>query len=323
MEKSGGQQGSNNGSKYLKIRPAIAPKPMLNVLKLLFNPTMKKSVNEQLNTSKNWVLPPRPRPGRKPNDEVKKEKKKKEEKEKKVVGVAGTAKVIQDDHTELKMVYLKKLKEQEMIQHYIEIITNQINELSFAKNGIITFDALNFWDLKNNKKSVDLLEANLDNINNINDLNKILNTSLQPPPNLIEENWLNSQINYYLDSRAKLKKKNQKVPSNQNCTTSNSTTIIPELLKPLPRSLDYLEFSDDLIIDSDFDNLIMDSNNNIIDDSVNLIDDESDMLGLVKIYDMKNFDDSQIVESNVKKRSKLNCGFCTNDTPCLCLGADI
>lgn len=43
---------------------------------------------------------------------------------------------------DLKGIYLNKLKEQELIRNYIDVINNQIKELNFVKNGVITFAAL-------------------------------------------------------------------------------------------------------------------------------------------------------------------------------------
>ena len=52
----------------------------------------------------------------------------------------------------MQMSYLSKLKEQEVIRNYIEVLTNQIKELSFVQNGVITFDALKSNVKYNNKK---------------------------------------------------------------------------------------------------------------------------------------------------------------------------
>lgn len=403
-------------SKYLKICPAIAPKPILsNLPKISFDPTItkKKPVNDNLmtslNTSKKWVLPPRPRPGRKPNNDelnmLKKKKVKKIDKKDPITTtntntntnttalptptttptMATATKSMLSNSTpsattqkqpidkslnELKLNYLKKLKEQELIRNYIEIITNQINELSFVKNGIITFDALKTQDIKmweKNVKKMDTLKNSdkdkleevihknqLESINNINDLNKFLNYSINcsnllnsvtkkssndsKDKNFNHDTWLNNQINYYLDIRSKFKQ-DGRANSNamlQNVNTNNridnSPIVVPELLKPLTRSFDddYFDFSsnDDLIIeDQDFDNLILDANIEPFGDSLNYMNDDSEINGLVKIYDLQNFDDNETnspaTDISVKKKSKLNCGFCSNDTPCLCLDAEI
>lgn len=48
----------------------------------------------------------------------------------------------------LKLYYLSKIKEQELVKNYIEVINKQIKELRFVQNGVITFDALNTNDKK-------------------------------------------------------------------------------------------------------------------------------------------------------------------------------
>lgn len=223
---------------------AVLPKPS-NSLKSTFNPNLnlhiknspsiklKQEVGMNINTSKKWVLPPRPRPGRKPvntddekdstttrdlhakvkqnqhtslqhhvpsdlnmslpstqnhpdasddsnsltqaskNDKVKLEKLKsdklkydkhkpeKSSKEKLAKEKTAREKVKNDkskiervkghprkndidpEVMNLKMVYLSKLKEQEFINNYIDIINNQIKQLTFIKNGYMTLDTLN------------------------------------------------------------------------------------------------------------------------------------------------------------------------------------
>ena len=84
----------------------------------------------------------------------------------------------------LKMSYLSKLKEQELMRNYIEVLTNQIKELSFVQNGVITFDALRTTakmspaSTMTSKRLTSTLTNSkidqLDSINNLNDLNKFL-----------------------------------------------------------------------------------------------------------------------------------------------------
>ncbi|CAK9435461.1 uncharacterized protein LODBEIA_P01880 [Lodderomyces beijingensis] len=85
--------------------------------------------------------------------------------------------------TELKISYLSKLKEQELMRNYIEVLTNQIKELSFVQNGVITFDALknnakyNQNGMTNKRLTTTMTNSKidqLDSINNLNDLNKFL-----------------------------------------------------------------------------------------------------------------------------------------------------
>jgi hypothetical protein len=302
--------------KYTKIQPAIAPKPVMPKPST-FSPIVTsktKSVHMQLscsdsviNTSKRWVLPPRPRPGRKPtSDEIKAKQAaklaspiiktepgiikspeelakgpstkrakvcKKEQDAKfpmlpiptdsttmrkakseavRENQMLDTAKVpipepsfpslkFADSKSEisnLKVSYLAKLKEQELIRNYIEVLSNQIKELSFVQNGVITFDALrNTPSLASNVKikkangnsfaNMPGANANppvpakpssydqLESINNLNDLNKFLGY-LTRSSNLIhsvtkkkkstdKDEALNNQINYYVDIRSKFK----------------------------------------------------------------------------------------------------------------------
>lgn len=201
---------------------AVLPKPSKN-LKSTFNPNMnlhvkhspsiklKQDVGLNINTTKKWVLPPRPRPGRKPvnldepedhksksqvtsptiiqphshqnttrtsdhqvlekkledgNQDTKLEKpkhkidkkcdksyKEKLFKEKLFKEKGGKDKPKPKPHGKkpetdpeimnLKMNYLSKLKEQELINNYIDIINNQIKQLTFIKNGYMTLDTLN------------------------------------------------------------------------------------------------------------------------------------------------------------------------------------
>lgn len=142
----------------------------------------------------------------------------------------------------MQMSYLSKLKEQEVIRNYIEVLTNQIKELSFVQNGVITFDALKSNVKYNNKKILtstttstgpgttgaggipttssssstsssksryDQLEA----INNLNDLNKFLNyltkssniiQSVKRNPGISSET-LNKQVDHYVEVRKKFK----------------------------------------------------------------------------------------------------------------------
>ena len=76
--------------KYPKIQPALAIKPKPVPIAVLPKPSnqpistfdpnsrttsLKNDISLNINTSKKWVLPPRPRPGRKPTEECPKRKK--------------------------------------------------------------------------------------------------------------------------------------------------------------------------------------------------------------------------------------------------------
>ncbi|RCK55028.1 hypothetical protein Cantr_03693 [Candida viswanathii] len=310
--------------KYHKIQPAIAPKPiasannknassqpskfnpiptgklslLMNLLTLAKNASNNGKDCSSLNTSRKWVLPPRPRPGRKPTHEAgatpenekktkgngtsvtkKKPKCKKEpvpavtpdllstpspsttgtptlskslsstpsdsKKSSSVSSSAATPAIPENASTsdqqlpdipiptidvdpktqllEMKMSYLSKLKEQELIRNYIEILTNQIKELGFIQNGVITFDALKS-NMKYNKipstvastSSTNARYDQLEAINNLNDLNKYLNY-LTKSSNIINSvkkknviegpdgDSIDHQIDHYLEIRNKFK----------------------------------------------------------------------------------------------------------------------
>ena len=318
--------------KYHKIQPAIAPKPissannknsqsqpskfnpiptgklslLINLLTLAKNGTGNKNDCSSLNTSRKWVLPPRPRPGRKPTHEnganpehdkksksngtsvtKKKPKCKKDSSSitpdllstpspstttttttatttpssKSLSSTPSTSKksslsatptipessgsipnepivpeipiptIDVDPKTqllEMKMSYLSKLKEQELIRNYVEILTNQIKELSFIQNGVITFDALKSNIKYNNKTPSTLTTSSTTNatnakydqleaINNLNDLNKYLNyltkssniiNSVKKKKNVLEgadSDSIDNQIDHYLEIRNKFK----------------------------------------------------------------------------------------------------------------------
>ena len=241
---------SHNQQKYHKIQPAaIKPKPVpiamlpKPVHKSYFDPTpnLKSSIQLNVNTSKKWVLPPRPRPGRKPtsghgddingqaltpalsqtqtqtltqspvsgqaqphavplasyNSKLSPKKKSKvtlEDENMKIISqlqqqfpninantlasaaavpvavplaagaisstdattgipIQATNQSVSTTVTSppitsnaiknLKIYYVSKIKEQELVKNYIEVINKQIKELKFVQNGVITFDALN------------------------------------------------------------------------------------------------------------------------------------------------------------------------------------
>ncbi|KAI3405774.2 hypothetical protein KGF56_001381 [Candida oxycetoniae] len=134
---------------------------------------------------------------------------------------------------DLKRSYLSKLKEQELMRNYIEILTNQIKELSFVQSGVITFDALktNAKYSPNGMSSKRLTTTltnsridQLDMINNLNDLNKFLNyltkssdiiKSVQKQANSVNTSEsINRQIDYYLNLRNTLKAMNNKKMNN-------------------------------------------------------------------------------------------------------------
>lgn len=142
-----------------------------------------------------------------------------------------------EDLIYLQNIYLSKLKEQELIRNYIEVINNQIKELNFVQSGVISLDALNGEhpatagestvqnEAKSTKSILPSAHEQLENINNMNDLNKFL-SYLTKSSNIIysvtkkfmnqknedEAKVLEEQINHYLEKRSKYKTlKNQEV----------------------------------------------------------------------------------------------------------------
>lgn len=305
----------------------------------------------------------------------------------------------------LKMSYLSKLKEQELIRNYIEVITNQIKELSFVQNGMITFDALrtNLTSTGKSKRVNSPLTISkstsydqLESISNLNDLNKFLNY-LTKSSSIIHsatkrssasnqssnsDTVINSQIDHYLEIRSKFKSmkteelkrlnnlRKQKnsmngvlptsvvagtsLSSNGDLATAGrSSSFTPDLLKPLKASTLFDPDGDqDIVIDilgednTIGGNLVSADNNALTSEDIDIFMEENDFLNRlilnddvdnvgippnadllkeqesslrVKIHD-KN--EPVVQDSLLKKKLKLNCGFCTNDTPCLCFDAD-
>lgn len=427
--------------------------------KMPFSPTISKptgllldSLALLLNTLKRWVLPPRPRPGRKPTGDEKPQPKmlpKKRAKIKKepnddatlmkaltsatttttsasltpsvrlsAAATPATPDTIPDTTTtksapssatattsktttktenppsaalleiaELKRGYLSKLKEQELIRNYIEVITNQITELSFVKLGMITFDALRpptpasaptlkATPVMTTTASLTLTTLTkhadqLDQINSIQDLNKflaylnrlslILNLAAKRQPSKREDSelWVNHQINHYLELRAKFKPKlmassfdTKLLRTNQGFSgvllvespASTPLALMRQMLVALlPRFLDDFDFdmgrplSDiDLVLDNDVvDRMILETAlgpaANDVPNEIGILMADDDYgvkihLGSSKDDDLSAANDGgvRLATSLTSKRlGKFNCGFCSLDTPCLCLDTDI
>lgn len=117
--------------------------------------------------------------------------------------------------TDLQETYLSRLKEQELVHNYIDILTSQIKELKFVQSGVITFDALDSNFASRPRASASLLPAEqLDHINNIRDLDAFLHhlttqskvihsvTKKASLANSGGTTLLQQQIRHYLDLRA-------------------------------------------------------------------------------------------------------------------------
>lgn len=418
-------------TKYAKIQPAIAIKPKPNVqaptTKPAFNPRydptalstanlLHNEAQGNINTSRKWVLPPRPRPGRKPtsvpvNASVPADKSKKLKVQKCVeslpssslallmspgagslsaasshnaspspigIGLAKLSRLVgspasqllqaaEKGHVstiaitgtnttnvaskepdarplqpalkqvvDLQLTYLAKLKEQELIRNYIEVLTNQIKELKFVQSGIITVDALNSDNGSKPKLPHLLPPEQIDRINNVNDLDKFL-AHMTTQSNVIhsvtkkfvgnslnQELHLQLQIRYYLELRAK----NSKVGSGrllesprqqQGAVTSTQTRSLftPSLLRPLKMNLFDAE---DEVIDVDIlnegDSLLPASGADKLKFDVTLLNAaDLDFLNLGNSPEQK----PAVVP---KKPKKIGCGFCNSETPCVCFDAD-
>ncbi|CAH6720045.1 hypothetical protein CLIB1444_03S03180 [[Candida] jaroonii] len=239
-------------AKHAKITPkkkpipiAVLPKP--SVPKSTFNPSIKTSklkndIALNINTSKKWILPPRPRPGRKPVAEATSPMgsspmvssvsnistamgpsasnasnisvQSTSSSTSNVAPIPNNSERPEDPELhKLKLSYLEKLKEQELIFNYIDIINNQINQLDFIKNGFISHDTLN--QIEHEKivveNNVGGRVQELENINNNQDLNKFLNYMIKSS-NLIHRVTKNYQgnINDQIDKYMKLRKNNLK-----------------------------------------------------------------------------------------------------------------
>lgn len=354
-------------AKYAKIQPAIAIKPKpsaaVAVTKPAFNPRYDPTTSSALlhdganiNTLRKWVLPPRPRPGRKPSapltttpvtERATKKKAKVQKRpefepaaepieEPRIAGLSGQNGIAQasgigqagfsgDPETliasrppparkaePLQASYLARLKEQELIRNYIDVLTDQIKELRFVQSGVITFDALNDSTVPRTLQQ----SEQLDHINNIHDLDKFL-AHMTTQSNVIHSvtkkfvddqnqgSHMHLQILHYLELRAKhrgavsTERPLSFLPKVAQAAPAPSFT--PSLLRPL--NLNLFDAEED-VIDVDFN-----------------YDDQLDQLRFEKEADsLLNLEPEKPVEK--KKKLKMGCGFCSGDTPCLCFDAD-
>lgn len=277
-------------TKYAKIQPAIAikPKPLAPspVSKAAFNPRYDPTASsltllheEAINTLRKWILPPRPRPGRKPSTQPVPEERKTACKKKiktrpaaanavvaastavataadasavagvgvsaptpsapptltpaaasldsaasttavksagavksPAIGTAARVALSRLESADLHNTFLARLKEQELIRNYIEVLTNQIKELRFVQSGVITVDALDSSSRARRKIAVPQTVEQLDQINNIRDLDRFvahLTTQLNVIHSVTKKLTspaglqVQLQIRHYLDLRAK------------------------------------------------------------------------------------------------------------------------
>lgn len=262
-----------------------------------------------------------------------------------------------NDIVNLQSTYLSKLKEQELIRNYIEVISNQIKELRFVQNGVITFDALNDGNktmespptpstpISNSQSMISSYEQ-LEKINNINDLNKFLayltkssniihsvtkkylNGDKIEPANETEGNKiLEEQINYYLKIKSKYKYlKNQEVKSIEKL---KKTKIKNEAKQPSPTMLSPINSLNNTPAPMNQSPGVL-FTPNLLKPINSKIYNEEDVIGfdndILENANQDNFfqDQNEIFQNltNETTNKKKNCGFCTNDTPCFCFEFD-
>lgn len=285
-----------------KSKPiAVLPKPCQKT-ESKFNPNIKPTTSiklkNEIGLSKKWVLPPRPRPGRKPvnidDDEATKRQNMKDihrgvkemnmkEKEKIPSSMAISSSsstespflitsspiaspTTPDDpeFTKMKVDYLSKLKEQELINNYIEVINNQMKQLDFIKNGYMTHDTLNQINKPSITQQIQSTRnfKDLEGINDFEDLEKFLSYSITSS-NLIhrvtknyQDNSINDQIMKYLKSRENFKTMNQKkIKTNKKVKCSKPETTGTSTESKLNN------FSSNLLNENNlFDKLIINNN---------------------------------------------------------------
>lgn len=187
---------------------AIKPKPIVAAPagpKAAFNPRYDPSapttiIDRNINTLRKWVLPPRPRPGRRPNlapaPTLMPKKKRKN------CGAAITPEPEPrlplpppEAYVELQAVYLERLKEQEVLQNYIDVLGNQIKDLRFAQSGVVAVDALS--DAAHAQAPEQLHQ-----VTNMHDLDQLLQLQTKPCAKPTSKS-LQQQIVHYLELRAK------------------------------------------------------------------------------------------------------------------------
>ncbi|OBA23133.1 hypothetical protein METBIDRAFT_9438 [Metschnikowia bicuspidata var. bicuspidata NRRL YB-4993] len=159
---------------------------------------------------------------------------------------------------ELQSTYLAKLKEQELVQNYIDILTNQIKELRFVQSGVITFDALNSSPSARPRAQSPPPPDQLDHINNVRDLDAFL-AHLTTQSNVIhsvtkkfvgdslkEGTRVQLQIKHYLDLKANhpgsqspfvsVNSKDSRGPEPENLAYSPSTAFFEPLATEEPNT---------------------------------------------------------------------------------------
>lgn len=246
----------------------------------------------------------------------------------------------------LQEAYLAKLKEQELINNYIDTLLNQISELRFVQSGMITADALN--SINDVKKTAPTLQTpdQLDHINNVRDLEKFL-AHLTTQANVIRSvtkkyvdegsgarNPIQLQIEHYLRLRQRNRDKSCSNASNSRLDgVSSSAGFVAKRKDPLTSTRLKSEIvasaqtrSDPMALSSTFTPSLL----RPLD--IDLFDHEDDIIGVEPLEGeffekLKNLDDPELdfapilKQASTQSRKRL-CGFCSGETPCLCFDAD-
>lgn len=405
--------------KYAKIQPAIAikPKPSLQAVapKPAFNPrydpTASPAVLEDalINTLRKWVLPPRPRPGRKPTTATPEKTHQKKQRclkaydaaeplraappflkslspcpgsgQSPALASAARASGLAASHLpsassgppplglltptslpaallqstpvavqpggsaaqgarvrELQTAYLAKLKEQDLVQNYIEILTNQIKDLKFVQSGVITFAALNSSSASK-PRAASLPAEQLDHINNVCDLDLFL-AHQTTQANVIHSvtkkfvgdstakgNHVELQIGHYLKLRASHDRPNG---------PGHSAAVLEDGARGAGRVPDGLTATRDKIRMSEFTPSLLqplDAKLFEEDDKVINVDIIHELDVLAAIQDKPKLEaaeaDLDILSLSLEfrgypaaARARRGCGFCFSEGPCQCYEAD-
>lgn len=267
---------------------------------------------------------------------------------------------LQKQVTDLQKTYLAKLKEQELVQNYIDILTNQIKELKFVQSGVITFDALDTSSSSRPQTTLSPPPDQLDHINNVRDLDAFL-AHLTTQSNVIhsvtkkfvgdslkEGSHIQLQIKHYLDLKANhtgstspFSKSNHVRGSQETVSMTadhkainqaSQDTYVP--IEPNPNKDSKAEgHKPNSFFTSSF---LRPLNMNLFEQedgiiNVDVINERDPFSGSVGSIEKRRLD--SVVQSDIdvlngaqqlnsKGFKKIGCGFCSNENPCLCFDAD-
>lgn len=249
----------------------------------------------------------------------------------------------------LQEAYLAKLKERELIQNYIDTLSDQIKDLRFVQSGVITVNALS--STNNSKKEASFLQPTdqIDEISNVRDLDKFL-AHQTTPSNVIRsgtKKYLNEgsgghnpvqlQIEHYRRLRQRYRERQRGVSAKSLLILSQQGQIDESSLKQHQKIKhllnEFLQKSGHVITSSststtpgiaftpsllrplhfDFfthdDVTGVDSLDGVFLEKLKKEDSELELAPILK-------------QASVQARKRLGCGFCSGETPCLCFDVD-